>query len=124
IRAPLGIPSQSFLQFHDDFLSPGLSGQWVGGNAPGISFPVGTQWDGTGTEPTVSYVRLEAVGTATNIRTRLQVTSGISRLLVRFRCDLPPYGDPTNQGLMQINMVNVDTFDYWLVYFENTAFNE
>lgn len=126
IRSPLGIPSQSFLQFHDDFLSPGLSGQWASFNAPSISFPVGTQWDGTGTEPTVSYVHLESAsaGTPTSIRTRLQTSGGISRLLIRFRCDLPPYGDPTDQAFMRISMVNLDTFEYWWVYFDNTMFNE
>ena len=126
IRALLGIPCQSFLQFHDDFLSPGLSGQWTGGNAPGISFPVGTQWDGTGTEPTVSYVHLEsaAQGAMTNIWTYLQISSGVDRLVVRFRCDLPAYGDPTNLAYMDIYMINPNTSDSWQVYFDNGAANE
>lgn len=124
IRSPLGIPSQSFAQFHDDFLSPGLSGQWTGENAPGISFPTGTQWDGTGTEPTVSYVHLESAGTLTMIRTRLQSTGGINRLLIRFRCDLPAYGDPTDQAFMRISMIDWAPGDYWWVYFDNTESNE
>jgi hypothetical protein len=118
IRTLLGIPGQSFLQFHDDFLSPGLSGQWSVWNSPGISLPTGTQWDGTGTEPTASYVHLESASDLTRIRTHLQSTNGINRLRTRFRCDLPAHGDPANKARMEIAIFNRDTGDLWWVYFD------